>query len=94
MRHGHCDAHSVGGVQRSVVRYSQHQEIARDGESAGALNTPNLMFPASLRSLKERVDTVIRNCSGRLSWRHRARPSTTLHEIQARPKGANMNCLL
>ncbi len=50
--------------------------------------TPNLM---SLASRRARVDTDVPNCSGRLSWRHRARPSATLHEIQARSFGANLN---
>ncbi len=44
--------------------------------------------------LRERVDTDVRSCFGRLSWRHRARPSTTLHEIQARSKGAGLNLYL
>src|SRR5271155_560651 len=35
---------------------------------------------------RARVDTVIQFCTGRLSWRRRARPSTTLHEIQARTR--------
>jgi hypothetical protein len=39
----------------------------------------NLMFP-----VKERVDTGRLDCPNRLSWRHRARPSATLHEIQFR----------
>ena len=60
--------------------------------AAYAAYTPNLMFPSSRKSHQERVDTDVRSCSGRLSWRHRARPSTTLHEIQARSKGANLNC--
>ena len=33
---------------------------------------------------QERVDTDVLDCLSRLSWRHRARPSATLHEIQAR----------
>lgn len=41
---------------------------------------PNLMFPVSRREL-----TPVRLCSVRLSWRQRARPSTTLHEIQICP---------
>jgi hypothetical protein len=43
------------------------------------------MFPVSRREL-----TPVRLCSVRLSWRQRARPSTTLHEIQICPK-ANWN---
>jgi hypothetical protein len=45
------------------------------------LRAPNLMFPVSRREL-----TPVRLCSVRLSWRQRARPSTTLHEIQICPK--------
>src|ERR1700734_2841960 len=41
--------------------------------------------------LRARVDTILLVCPGRLSWRHRARPSATLHEIQARSQGANLN---
>ncbi len=41
-------------------------------------STPNLMCPETSR----REVTPVRNCSVRLSWRLRARPSTTLHEIQ------------
>ena len=41
------------------------------------LRAPNLMFPVPRREL-----TPVRLCSVRLSWRQRARPSTTLHEIQ------------
>src|ERR1700731_1306319 len=42
------------------------------------------MFPGYLPSRREL--TPVRVCSVRLSWRHRARPSTTLHEIQICPK--------
>jgi hypothetical protein len=48
------------------------------------------MFLAFWRA---RVDTILLGCPGRLSWRHRARPSATLHEIQACPLGANLNDL-
>jgi hypothetical protein len=41
---------------------------------------PNLMFPGLQPSRREL--TPVRLCSVRLSWRQRARPSTTLHEIQ------------
>src|ERR1700677_4419511 len=46
------------------------------------------MFPAFKPA---RVDTILLVCPGRLSWRHRARPSATLHETQACPLGANLN---
>jgi hypothetical protein len=44
------------------------------------LRVPNLMFPGLQPSRREL--TPVRLCSVRLSWRQRARPSTTLHEIQ------------
>jgi hypothetical protein len=44
------------------------------------LRVPNLMFPGLKPSRREL--TPVRLCSVRLSWRQRARPSTTLHEIQ------------
>ncbi len=46
-------------------------------ESCQILPAPNLMFPVSRREL-----TPVRLYFVRLSWRQRARPSTTLHEIQ------------
>ncbi len=61
------------------------QKIAR----CAVLHIPNLMFPVT----QERVDTGRpRLLSDRLSWRHRARPSATLHETQACPpcEGANL----
>src|SRR5580692_4583153 len=61
------------------------QKIARCTLS----HIPNLMFPVT----QERVDTGRpRLLSDRLSWRHRARPSATLHETQACPPcdGANL----
>ncbi len=48
--------------------------------SLEALRAPNLMFPVA-DAFQERVDTGTK-CSVRLSWRLRARPSATLHEIQ------------
>src|SRR5580658_8490547 len=47
---------------------------------------PKAFSESHVPRYRARVDTVIQNCSGRLSWRRRARPSTTLHEIQARPR--------
>jgi hypothetical protein len=58
------------------------------------LCTPNLMYLASPFGSQERVDTILLGCPGRLSWRHRARPSATLHEILARSQGANWNVLV
>src|SRR5881398_393925 len=53
----------------------------QEGEMRGCrpdgLRAPNLMFPVSRIEL-----TPVRACSVRLSWRLRARPSATLHEIQ------------
>ena len=60
--------------------------IRRDALLAAS---PNLMFPSPIRFWirhQERVDTVVSDCLSRLSWRHRARPSATLHKIQARSK--------
>ena len=45
------------------------------------LRAPNLMFPGGV-GLPRRELTPVRLCFVRLSWRQRARPSTTLHEIQ------------
>jgi hypothetical protein len=45
------------------------------------LRAPNLMFPAAQKAPRREL-TPVRLCSVRLSWRQRARPSTTLHEIQ------------
>src|SRR5271163_4865079 len=53
----------------SEVRYSLHPES----------HVPHFPFGS-----QERVDTDVSDCLSRLSWRHRARPSATLHEIQAR----------
>ena len=53
----------------SEMRYSLHPES----------HVPRFPFEN-----QERVDTVVSDCLSRLSWRHRARPSATLHEIQAR----------
>jgi hypothetical protein len=56
----------------------------RRKENAGAglpgAAAPNLMFPAALRPTRRELTPV--PCSVRLSWCRRARPSTTLHEIQ------------
>jgi hypothetical protein len=43
------------------------------------LHPPNLMYPVAFASRRELTPVL---CSVRLSWRHRARPSTTLHEIR------------
>jgi hypothetical protein len=45
------------------------------------LRAPNLMFPVDQKAPRREL-TPVRLCSVRLSWRQRARPSTTLHEIQ------------
>jgi hypothetical protein len=50
------------------------------------LRAPNLMFPdmpyvTTVRASRREL-TPVRLCFVRLSWRQRARPSTTLHEIQ------------
>src|ERR1700761_627056 len=52
---------------------------------------PRISCSPFLFRTQERVDTILPDCPGRLSWRHRARPSATLHEIQARSQGANLN---
>src|SRR5271155_4302649 len=52
---------------------------------------PRISCSPFLFRTQERVDTILLVCPGRLSWRHRARPSATLHEIQARSQGANLN---
>src|SRR5271156_3073016 len=52
---------------------------------------PRISCSPFLFRTQERVDTILLDCPGRLSWRHRARPSATLHEIQARSQGANLN---
>src|ERR1700761_7186420 len=45
------------------------------------LHSPNLMYPVAYGHSRREL-TPVRLCSVRLSWRQRARPSTTLHEIQ------------
>jgi hypothetical protein len=55
------------------VRYSLHPES----------HVPRRRLQVWRRH-QERVDTDVSDCLSRLSWRHRARPSATLHEIQAR----------
>jgi hypothetical protein len=62
--------------------------LAKPPQHRALKRPPNLMFPALKRA---RVDTILLDCPGRLSWRHRARPSATLHETQACPLGANLN---
>jgi hypothetical protein len=77
-----------GGEVRSSETFSSGgAEAARERRIAGAsgvcpsgLRGPNLMFPG-FAAIQERVDTGT-TCSVRLSWRLRARPSATLHEIQ------------
>src|ERR1700684_3952994 len=59
----------------------------RAASAKSAEATPDSHVPR----LRARVDTILPFCAGRLSWRHRARPSTTLHETQACPLGANLN---
>jgi hypothetical protein len=56
----------------------------QDCRSSGRPRAPNLMFPvpAAMQPTSRRELTPVRLCSVRLSWRQRARPSTTLHEIQ------------
>ena len=71
----------------------QHvRKLARWRRRSLRFQHPESHVPLRPNGHQERVDTDVRNCSGRLSWRHRARPSTTLHEIQARSQGANLNC--
>src|ERR1700733_10203637 len=62
----------------------------RPASAKSAEATPESHVPR----LRARVDTILPFCAGRLSWRHRARPSTTLHETQACPLGANLNDLV
>src|ERR1700761_6936250 len=45
------------------------------------LHSPNLMYPEAYGHSRREL-TPVRLCFVRLSWRQRARPSTTLHEIQ------------
>lgn len=63
------------------------RSTVRDASAKSAEATPESHVPR----LRARVDTILLVCPGRLSWRHRARPSATLHEIQACPLGANWN---
>ena len=64
------------------------RKLAKPPKQRVLKRPPNLMFPAFKPA---RVDTILLVCPGRLSWRHRARPSATLHETQACPLGANLN---
>jgi hypothetical protein len=64
------------------------KHLAKPLQRKGAEATPESHV---LRLRRTRVDTILLLCAGRLSWRHRARPSATLHETQACPLGANMN---
>src|ERR1700760_2093992 len=69
------------------VTNSKTMELARCAYSCA----PRISCSPFLFRTQERVDTILLVCPGRLSWRHRARPSATLHEIQARSQGANLN---
>src|SRR5271165_1223518 len=62
----------------------------RAASAKSAEATPESHVPR----FRARVDTILPFCAGRLSWRHRARPSPTLHEIQACPLEANLNVFL
>ena len=46
--------------------------------------------PRGLRQSRRELTPVL--CFVRLSWRHRARPSTTLHEIRPAEAGRMLNC--
>ncbi len=66
-----------------VVARRQRKEncgYRRDRKLLPELHGPNLMFPAASRPVRSELTPVL--CFVRLSWRRRARPSTTLHEIQ------------
>jgi hypothetical protein len=66
------------------------RKTVRAAAAKSAEATPESHVPR----FRARVDTILLVCPGRLSWRHRARPSATLHEIQACPLGANLNDLV
>jgi hypothetical protein len=63
------------------------RSTVRAASTKSAEATPESHVPRC----RARVDTILPFCAGRLSWRHRARPSATLHETQACPLGANLN---
>ena len=71
--------------ERELTRTTMRAASAKSAEA-----TPESHVPRC----RARVDTILPFCAGRLSWRHRARPSATLHEIQACPLGANLNVFL
>ena len=70
--------------ERDRTRSTERAAQAKSAEATPESHVPRY---------RARVDTILPFCAGRLSWRHRARPSTTLHETQACPLGANLNVL-
>src|ERR1700679_268693 len=68
--------------------------MTRSTMRAASAKTAEATPESHVPRLRARVDTILPFCAGRLSWRHRARPSTTLHETQACPLGAKLNDLV
>jgi hypothetical protein len=69
------------------------RELTRTTLRAASAKSVEATPESHVPRLRARVDTILPFCAGRLSWRHRARPSTTLHETQACPLGAKLNDL-
>jgi len=82
------------GLRTRPALEMSERELTRTALRAASAKIAEATPESHVPRLRARVDTILPFCAGRLSWRHRACPSTTLHETQACPLRGKTECFV